>query len=502
MAAIAVAPTAGAASAAPTKCKIVIKKIHGKKKKVRVCPKPKPKPKPKPPKKITIATRPNPVTVSPQVDESRSASATIDAAGGTVSASGPNGTSYTLSVPAGALFEDTAITLTPVASIAKLPLSGGLVAAVRLQPQGLTFAKLATLTIGLGKSVSVQRQIAFAAEDSGKDFHLYPKQSQPRTVTLKLAHFTLEGVGQGTMQDVGKAAQHPPSSWQAQAEQLQALLQKSREAGKNSPFKEGELEQKSAAILKQAYEQHVLPDLQAATTSSNIGSIEAAIREALQWMRTVQLLLGEDAFADEQAKLRDLFHPVLANLLKRVQERCGSAGRQLVYSDGTWWIDVETPKKIIGVVRQAQLLGFEGDPPLDDLARALQPCRPRGFRTEVTDEVDWPSSSGGAHWTVVTKLRVCTPDPDVAPWKSELVLNTVIAGSVFVQNYSGDVNFTAHTATIAEPAYPGSAHLTILTGPPPQMRVESTYVNGFGDQTSSVAVAPLLEDTSCPAVSS
>src|SRR6266498_2004085 len=116
MAAIAVAPTAGAASAAPTKCKIVIKKIHGKKKKVRVCPKPKPKPKPKPPKKITIPTRPNPVTVSPQVDESRSASATIDAAGGTVSASGPNGTSYTLSVPAGALFEDTAITLTPVRS--------------------------------------------------------------------------------------------------------------------------------------------------------------------------------------------------------------------------------------------------------------------------------------------------------------------------------------------------------------------------------------------------
>lgn len=57
-----------------------------------------------------------------------------------------DGTRYTLEVPAGALQEETEVTMTPVLSAKGLPFSGGLVVVVRFAPEGLTFLTPASLT--------------------------------------------------------------------------------------------------------------------------------------------------------------------------------------------------------------------------------------------------------------------------------------------------------------------------------------------------------------------
>src|SRR6476646_3466410 len=65
------------------KCKLVVKVVHGHKRKVKVCPKPKP-------------VR----AVSPKLDSARSATKSLAAAGGcTVTSSSAAGTKLTLTVP-------------------------------------------------------------------------------------------------------------------------------------------------------------------------------------------------------------------------------------------------------------------------------------------------------------------------------------------------------------------------------------------------------------------
>ena len=65
--------------------------------------------------------------VSPMLDTERESSASVGPEGGTVTATGADGTEYALSIPADALLEETEISLPPIVSIDDLPMSGGFV---------------------------------------------------------------------------------------------------------------------------------------------------------------------------------------------------------------------------------------------------------------------------------------------------------------------------------------------------------------------------------------
>src|SRR3954453_16565669 len=67
-------------------------------------------------------------------------------AGGTLNATGPDGSTYKLEIPAGALPSDTTIKMTPVASIGGLPFTSA-AGGVDLQPEGLALLKTARLTV-------------------------------------------------------------------------------------------------------------------------------------------------------------------------------------------------------------------------------------------------------------------------------------------------------------------------------------------------------------------
>ena len=111
-----------------------------------------------------------------------------------MSVTAQDGTKYTLTMPKDALLSAVEVTMTPVDTIAGLPLTKGLVGAVQLEPHGIQLNKPASLTIEPPADAPVAEQTAFLYHQGGHDFHLYPLGPE-RTLTMRLMHFSTPGVG-------------------------------------------------------------------------------------------------------------------------------------------------------------------------------------------------------------------------------------------------------------------------------------------------------------------
>ena len=139
-----------------------------------------------------IVVRP-PATVT--VDAGRAASALVPRTGGSVTATGADGTIYTLTVPSGALAQPTTITLTPVTSLTGAP--GGLqhTMAVRAAPEGLTFAIPATLAIVPAAGAPASGWLGITATSAGGGLGLLPAaRTQGTIVVAGSSHFSVLGV--------------------------------------------------------------------------------------------------------------------------------------------------------------------------------------------------------------------------------------------------------------------------------------------------------------------
>ncbi len=190
-------------------------------------------------KVAAVTASPLTVTLTP---EASPVTQTIGAAGGSITATSANGVVYTLSIPADALLSNKEITLTPISQVGNLPLSGGLLSAVKIEPEGLEFYGYATLTTTLKQGAPANTSvIGFKSSNTGSEFHLYPL-SKPATAALidltalqaqqdddELVPITrvdetgTYGTGAGTSQDVKKQIQdHPPTDNSSQNQQQSA----------------------------------------------------------------------------------------------------------------------------------------------------------------------------------------------------------------------------------------------------------------------------------------
>ncbi len=148
---------------------------------------------------VAITVRPPTQTT---LNTASATSATIGAAGGVLTTTAA-GISYRLEIPANALPVETVIRMTPIASLTNLPLSGGLVAAVDLQPSGLRFARPLTLRIGTTASapaglVLTGFSITGASPRTEREF----ATARSNEIVLAIKHFSAAGVGLGTNADV------------------------------------------------------------------------------------------------------------------------------------------------------------------------------------------------------------------------------------------------------------------------------------------------------------
>ena len=167
--------------------------------------------------------QPRPLNVSVSVDSARAVSAEIPPAGGSASATAADGSRYTLTIPPGALLDRVTVKLTPIGSVPGLPLSGGFVAGVHLEPEGLRLVQPATLLVEPKTSVPDGRRTGFAYYDLGRELHLYPISGNASSATFSITHFSGYGVGDGTQADrSAHNAAHPPTDPVDQARQQTA----------------------------------------------------------------------------------------------------------------------------------------------------------------------------------------------------------------------------------------------------------------------------------------
>ena len=293
----------------------------------------------------TFLRAPNPIDVDPVPDIARATTQTIYQTGGSMSVTGADGTQYTLTLPADALLGQQDITMTPISSIAKLPLSQGLVGAVELEPHGLQLSKPATLTIDpAGDDPPLDRQAAFLAhEETGADFHLHPVGPE-RTATLRLMHFSTAGIGLGTAADRAAVNARPGSRPLAQLEQALAEATRAQRAGEEGP----PLSSLQPPLLA-FYDEVVRPKLQAAESSERLAP--DAIATALGWARQLELVglaTGpgyEGRYADMVARLER----VILHAIDETYERCVDES------------SLAAAARLLGWARQATLLSIANE---------------------------------------------------------------------------------------------------------------------------------------------
>jgi len=255
----------------------------------------------------------------PQVtrDQARATSGLIATSGGTLTATAADGTTYTLTVPADALLDDTTITLTPVTAIGGFAVGRGLVAAVDAEPSGLLFLKPATLTITLA-AAPAERLLGFGYEGDGTEYHVELLAADGATARLLVTHFSGFGAGKESSPELSALLARPPSSASQQfAGQFQNLA--------NQGVTDG---QAYLDVLRRWYQQVIRPELQAAVGSDP--QLRQALKDYDGWLLVVQqgsfiLGLGLDLdtpLRPEQAEALSLIAAALRDAVARADARC------------------------------------------------------------------------------------------------------------------------------------------------------------------------------------
>ncbi len=283
-------------------------------------PSPSPPPPSDPPPTFDFKGPANPVDVDGTADATRAVSEYVDWQGGTIEATGADGTTYELTIPQGALVDETRITMTPLTKVDGLPFGGGLRAGVDLAPDGLRFVKPATLEIS-GASIDPALETGFAYHGDGQDLHLSPMVRDPHVHGFVVQHFSAYGIAHGTDAERRDLLVRRTESTERQLEQIVAQeLQRDRQHQLGLPGgAPARLEVIEGAI--EAYHDQVLEPLMKAALTDD-GLVGRAINRYLLWERTVQLMLGDDIFPAKRDARANEFRQIILNASQRAYERC------------------------------------------------------------------------------------------------------------------------------------------------------------------------------------
>jgi hypothetical protein len=292
------------------------------------------------PKRGYFPRKSHPRTVTPALDSAHAVSSLVTSAGGgTLTATGANGTRYTLAIPAGALVSDETITMTPVSSVAGSPL-GSLVGAVQLTPGGLQLLKSATLTIVPPATVNTRNLAGFNAYEGGQDLGLYPLDNG-RGFFLSHHHFSTFGVAEASAANLHASLLLMPSRPQAQWAQINVNALRASD-------------HKAFALTAVAYYRDIVaPLVDKALTNDTYA--ESAISELEGWARVIQDL-GFETNEYLKPLLQDmprLIHEIELNAANQRYKRC-------VEKD-----DLSEIARLLATERSAAVLGAALGPAAD-----------------------------------------------------------------------------------------------------------------------------------------
>ena len=234
---------------------------------------------------------------------------------------GPDGTRFQLDVPAGAVNQTVQLTLTPVTVVTHSPLSGGLVAGVRIAPEGLLLAQPATLTITPPTAPPSSAATGFRFFGSGTDFAMYPLDPGS-TSSLHLSELATYGVGKASAADRSLLLSRPPSTAERQFQNALAPLVRTARpvaTGRSAPTLVARAAGDTPTGVDANYYDHVIkPDLVAAVTDDVLAPV--AVHRALAFLRELALVGADNPAWTQEATA--LMLQALAHGAQASYDRC------------------------------------------------------------------------------------------------------------------------------------------------------------------------------------
>ena len=364
----------------------------------------------------TLAGSGNPITVNVAVDTPRAVAQDVPLTGGSITATGADGSTYKLDIPANALTQATRITLTPVSQVSQLPMgeTGSTPLGVQMEPSGLTFFRAATLTItpAAASAVPLDKQLFVQWEGNGQKLALAAPDPKSAKIRLQVLHFSGMGVVRSKGLDADIEAVRPRIGGDAErriqsaiAEQLARERQRQLLGGDPG---DGGLNTSLGPLLQQFRDQVVKPRIAAAGSSCAAGRL--AMITLIGFERQMQLLGAADENNTEIAALA----PTVAEVCMKEEFEICRDEHVLARMLPAW----------LGIERQNQLLG-NTTPDAYNTERYVKGC--------LKFELDFFSTAGGT-------TDSYDHDESVQALKTRLQWNGIrIAGSTALQSMVYDV---------------------------------------------------------------
>jgi len=306
--------------------------------------------------------------VKVQLDKTLTATQRFSQSGGSISLTAVDGSKFTLDVPANALEADTSITMAAVKSLDGAPLANNTPTAVQLEPSGLFFKEMATLTIVPAKEIPIKEQIIFSYEGDGQDYHLAVIDPRSKEIKIKLMHFSGAGVGSGSDSAWAATLQlQADSAYSRLAQKLGELLQPARFGEDSSDA--NKVDEKALSLLNQFEEQVVLKEIAAAEQDCKLA--QKALTDLL-YLGSLCRLLSAPLPDDFEGKVRRL---------EEIVRKCGGGNSNRHYR----------------VSGQSNNVSFNGEICSLDMPFAINATFPGG-----TAKTSFTPSSGAAGSTTVS----------------------------------------------------------------------------------------------------
>jgi hypothetical protein len=286
----------------------------------------------------------DPFAVSTVLDDSRAAEAVMPIAGGTLSATGADGTLYSLAIPGDALLVETKIRLIP-AAVSGLPFGSEVTYAAQLEPEGLAFNNFVTLTITPPQAIPVEEQLFFGYQKAGEDVIFAPPVLNSAEIKIQLLHFSGYGVTKGLLADPEKVRERLGGSAEGRLNSLASeLLGRARQQAQlsDSDPELNSIAEELQPLFDQFEKEVIEPRIAAAGESCAAGQL--ALQTVLGFERQKQLLgMGGESLS----KYAGLIATVSRVCLLEEYQLC--AEDHIIHRMVPVWLGTE---------RQIQLLGF------------------------------------------------------------------------------------------------------------------------------------------------
>jgi hypothetical protein len=302
-------------------------------------------------------------------DAGREVFANVDSSGGSLSATGADGTRYVLELPPDALGSETTVHLIPLARVDGLPLAGGFVGGVQLKPDGLRLLVPATLRIRPPHTPS-RNAVAFSYHAAGEDFALNTSETSGGEISMHVFHFSGAGAGTAGSGDVGGAT--TPLDTISYIRQLVLQIvdraQSHEDENGNELPPEITLEERHQlliALFTDTLNNVIIPRLHDVLPACNRQKMQEAIALAIGCVREIQFLTD----VDQEPEIQGVIAEVMAQLVKILQDCLTKS-----HDDCVRYHDPFQAVVMLGIVRQLQLLGVEGLPNLFTPGGPMESC--------------------------------------------------------------------------------------------------------------------------------